>query len=288
MSAIVRVNGCATALDEGRLAALDHGFLYGNGLFETMRATDGLAFALGRHLLRLQAGGEVIGLPIPDLQVLRDEVAATLEAGGESDAYIRLTVSRGRGAPGPDPASCGDPTVVVVVKPFPPPPDRWLTEGIAAETSSIRRNSSSPLTRVKSLNYMECILAKQAAKAHGADEALFLDTEGNLAEATAWNLFFVEEGCLLTPQESGPILPGITRGIVLDLAKEADIPCEEGAYPLDRLMAADEAFLTNSLYGVVPLGALDGTRIGQRVSGPVTAALAADYERLRRRVCGPY
>ena len=287
MSAIVRVNGCTTGLDKGRVAALDHGFLYGNGLFETMRATDGRPFTLGQHLLRLQASGEVIGLPIPDTQVLRDEVAAALEDAGEPDAYVRLTVSRGYGAPGPDPSSCGDPTVVVLVKPFPAPPERWLTQGIVAETSSIRRSSSSPMTRVKSLNYMECILAKQAAKAHGADEAVFLDTEGNLAEATAWNLFFVHDGRLLTPDESGPILAGITRGIVLDLAEEADMPSEEGAYPLDRLTSADEAFLTNSLYGIVPLGALDGNRVGERVPGPVTEALGAQYELLRHRECGP-
>jgi aminodeoxychorismate lyase len=287
MATIVRVNGFTTGLEEGRVAALDHGFLYGNGLFETMRAADGMAFTLSRHLKRLQAGGEVIGLPIPDIQVLRDEVAAALEDAGEPDAYVRLTVSRGYGAPGPDPSSCGDPTIVVVVKPFPPPPERWLTEGVAAETSCIRRNSSSPMTRVKSLNYMECILAKQAAKAHGADEALFLDTEGNLAEATAWNVFFVADGGLLTPDESGPILAGITRGIVLDLAEEADIPCQEGAYAPERLTAADEALLTNSLYGVVALGALDGMRIGKRTPGPVTRALAVDYERLRRRECAP-
>jgi aminodeoxychorismate lyase len=286
MPAIVRVNGRATELEDGVVGALDHGFLYGNGLFETMRATNGTPFRLHQHLERIREAGLRIGLPVPSEQLLRNEVAAALADAGEDDAYVRLTVSRGVGAPGPDPSSCGEPTIVVVVKPFPPAPGRWLTEGISAQTSTIRRNTSSPLTRVKSLNYMECILAKQAAKARGADEALFLDTEGNLAEATAWNLFFVEGERLCTPHEEAPILPGITRAVVLELAAGRGFSCEEGWYAPERLITADEAFLTNSLYGIVPLGSLDGERIGSHRPAPLTEALSAEYEALRRRECG--
>jgi aminodeoxychorismate lyase len=286
MPAIVRVNGRTADLEGGLVAALDHGFLYGNGLFETMRAANGRPFALQRHLDRLREAGETIGLPVPASGLLAQEVAAALADSAEPDAYVRLTVSRGCGPPGPDPASCGDPTLLVVVKPFPAPPERWLTVGVACVTAAIRRNSSSPMTRVKSLNYMECILAKQGARAQGADEALFLDSDGNVAEATAWNVFFVENERLLTPDLSGPILPGITRAIVLELADDGGIACEQGAYPLSRLLSAGEAFLTNSLYGVVPLGALDGGRIGTQVPGPITEGLASRYEALRRRECG--
>jgi len=169
-----------------------------------------------------------------------------------------------------------------VVKPFPAAPERWAAEGLRVVTATIRRNTSSPLTRVKSLNYMECIVAKQAAKAAGADEALFLDTEGNLAEATAWNLFLVETGRLLTPGCTRPILPGITRGLVLRLASEAGIPCAEGEYAPARLAGACEAFLTNSLYGVMPLASVDGARVGSVVPGPLTTRLAEVYEALRR------
>jgi len=169
-----------------------------------------------------------------------------------------------------------------VVRTLPAPSDRWRIEGLRAITSDIRRNSTSPLTRVKSLNYLECLLAKQAAKAAGADEALFLDTEGNLAEATAWNLFFGEGDRLLTPSEAGPILPGVTRAIVLRLAEEAGIDCETGVYPPERLHSATEAFLTNSLYGIMPLGALDGRPIGGAVSGPLTARLASAVARAAR------
>jgi aminodeoxychorismate lyase len=286
MPAVIRVNGRTSGLEGGSVAALDHGFLYGNGLFETMRATNAKPFALQQHLERLRQGGRVIGLPVPPAESLAEEVAVALRGADEPDAYVRLTVSRGYGAPGPDPSACRQPTVVVGVKTFPAPPDRWRTEGISAETSSIRRNSSSPLTRVKSLNYLECIVAKQTAKAHGADEAIFPDTEGNVAEATAWNLFFAEGGRLLTPSTSGPVLPGIARRIVLDLAQSAGLPFEEGTYNMERVRASDEAFLTNSLYGVVPLGSLDGEQIGQPVPGRITASLAADYETLRKRECG--
>lgn len=286
MAAIVRVDGCTTALEAGVIGTLDHGFLYGNGLFETLRATNGIAFALCEHLERMQRGGALIGMPVPPAEALEAEVAAALTDAGEDDAYVRLTVTRGVGAPGPDPSSCRGPAVVVVVKPFPPPPERWLTDGVSAEISPIRRNTTSPLTRVKSLNYMECILAKQTARANGADEAIFLDTDGSLAEATAWNLFFVESGVLCTPDVSGPILPGITRRIVLELAQGRGIRCEEGSYRPKRLICAEESFLTNSLYGIVPLGSLDRHRIGECVPGPVGEALAADYEARRRGECG--
>jgi aminodeoxychorismate lyase len=282
MPTVIRLNGQTLDSAQAAVAALDHGFLYGNGLFETLRATDGRAFALDEHLARLGRGAAAIGLPAPPADVLASEVQAALDAAGEPDAYVRLTVSRGPGAPGPDPVSCAAPTVMVTVKPFPEPTARWASEGLRAVTASIRRNSSSPVTRVKSLNYLECILAKQAARAAGADEAVFLDTEGNLAEATAWNLFLVGGGRLLTPSDAGPILPGVTRAIVLRLAREAGIPCEEGVYPPARLDQSSEAFLSNSLYGVMPLAGIDGRSVGERAPGPVTQRLSDAYEALRR------
>ncbi len=282
MPTVIRLNGRVLDPSQATVSALDHGFLYGNGLFETLRATDGRAFALDEHLQRLARSAEVIGLPAPEAGTLAAEVQAALDAAGEPDAYVRLTVSRGPGAPGPDPSSCEAPTMVVVVKPFPEPPARWAGQGLRAVTASIRRNSTSPLTRVKSLNYMECILAKQAARAVGADEAIFLDSEGNLAEATAWNLFLVEGDRLLTPDDAGPILPGITRATVLGLARASAIPCEQGAYPPARLEQSAEAFLTNSLYGVMPLAEMDGKAVGGRPPGPITQRLALAYEALRR------
>jgi branched-chain amino acid aminotransferase len=238
MAAIVRVDGRTTALEAGVVGALDHGFLYGNGLFETLRATNGTPFAFRRHVERMQQGGAAIGLPVPRAEALAAEVSAALADAGEDDVYVRLTVSRGVGAPGPDPSSCREPTVVVLVKPFPPPPERWLTDGVSAEIAPIRRNLTSPLTRVKSLN------------------------------------------------ASGPILPGITRQIVLELAAESGASYREGSYGPGRLISAEEAFLTNSLYGLVPLGSFDGHTIGRSVPGPVTEGLNADYEARRRRECG--
>jgi branched-chain amino acid aminotransferase len=279
VSIVVRVNGRSVG-DGPAISALDHGFLYGYGLFETMRALGGRPFLLDRHLRRLAEGADTIGLPLPAPEAFGDEVGAALTESGLDDAYVRLTVTRGVGAPGPDPSTCSRPTVVVIVKPFPRPPRRWSTEGLRAVFSDIARSDSSLLTGVKCANYLECILAKERARELGADEAIFLGTDGDLAEATAWNLFFVEAGRLCTPGAWGPILPGITRAKVIELADSLRLAWEEGAYPPERLFAADEALLTNSLYGVVPLGAVDGRPVGHTVPGPVTQALDAAYQAL--------
>jgi len=276
----VRVNGRSVGTGSEGISPLDHGFLYGNGLFETMRALRGQAVALEQHVERMRGAGDVIGLPVPPEETLAQEVLAAVAEAAEDDAYVRLTVTRGPGAPGPDPSTCGAPTLVVVVKPFPKAPRRWAEQGVTAVISSIRRSSTSPLTRVKSTNYLECVLAKQEARQRGADEAILLDGEGDLAEATAWNLFFVEGGWLMTPDEAGPLLPGITRAIVLRLAAEQGVPSERGTYEPDRLAEADEAFLTNSLYGVVALGSLEGVPIGGGTPGPLTSLLARQYDAL--------
>jgi len=277
MPALARVNGTSYALTDASVRVLDHGFLYGNGLFETMRAFDGYIFGLEAHLLRLVEAAKAIGLPAPTAGHLEGEVRIALEDAGIFDAYVRLTVTRGVGAPGPDPTSCDKPTVVVVVRPCPPQREHWFTEGITTVTASIRRNTFSPLTRVKSTNYMECILAKETAKAAGAEEAIFLDTEGFLAEATAWNLFWVKDEMLYTPHEDGAILPGITRAVVLVLAYKGGIPYERGLYEPEVLFDADEVFLTNSLYGIVPIGSFDGDRIGQSFPGEMTARFGVTY-----------
>lgn len=282
MSVVVRVNGRSVGAGSEAISPLDHGFLYGNGLFETMRALCGQPFALQDHLRRIREAGLVIGLPVPPEEALAEEVLAAVAQAAADDAYVRLTVTRGPGAPGPDPSTCGAPTVVVVVKPFPEAPRHWAEQGLSAVISSIRRSSTSPLTRVKSTSYLECILAKQQARQRGAEEAVLLDTEGNLAEATAWNLFLVDGGWLRTPDEAGPLLPGITRAIILRLAAELSIPSEMAIYEPGRLARAAEAFLTNSLYGVVPLGRLDGAPIGGGTLGPLTRLLAREYDALLR------
>ncbi|HJN15131.1 MAG TPA: aminotransferase class IV, partial [Armatimonadota bacterium] len=171
----------------------------------------------------------------------------------------------------------------VAAKPLLPPPERWLAEGMKVEISSIRRCSKSPLPRLKSLNYMDCILAKQAAKRSGADEAMFLDTDGNIAETTAWNVFFVDGDVLHTPSARGPLLPGITREIVLELATRAGVTCRDGEYTPLKLSMASEAFLTNSLYGVVPIGQFNGAALGDDMPGPITVELTSLYESARLR-----
>lgn len=276
------LNGEVTVGSPPTVSVLDHGFLYGDGLFETMRATDGRPYLLDRHLARLRAGAEVLTLSAPSEEELARWIAAALQAADEGDAYIRLTVTRGRGAAGPDPRTCPQPTVLVVVRPFAGLPPRWSEQGLSAVTSTIRRNEHSPLSRLKTCNYLDCILAKEEARAAGTDEALMLNTAGNVAEATAWNVFAVCGGTLLTPPPSEGLLPGITRARVLELAAEHDVAAREAALRPAALREASEAFLTNSLYGVVALTRLDGAALGAGVPGPVTARLQTLYEEARR------
>ena len=276
------LNGDVTVGSPPTVSVLDHGFLYGDGLFETMRATDGEPYLLERHLARLRDAAEVLGLPPPPEAELRRWIAATVHASGEPDAYVRLTVTRGPGAAGPDPRTCPQSTAVVVVRAFPGLPARWSEQGLAAITASIRRNEHSPLSQLKSCNYLDCILAKEEARAAGADEALMLNGAGNVAEAAAWNVFAVCEGLLRTPPPNEGLLPGVTRTRVLELAAEHRIAAREAPVTPAALREASEAFLTNSLYGLVALTRLDGAPIGAGAPGPVTSRLQALYEEARR------
>ena len=186
-------NGELVPLDQAVLSPLDHGFLYGHGLFETLRVYDGHLFAFARHYARLQAGAQVLNWPLlPSAEQLQSWTAATLAANGLTDASVRITLSRGVGAPRPDPSSCGEPTVVIFAQAFQPPTAAAFAQGWKLKTTTLRRNEQSPLCRLKSANYLENLLAKAEAADGGAREALFFNTAGQLAEGTMSNIFLVE------------------------------------------------------------------------------------------------
>jgi len=281
MSEIVYLNGSLIPRSQASISALDYGFLYGFGLFETMRAYGGQVFRLDSHLNRLAHSAKLLGLPIGTLD-LKSAVIDTIRANKLSDARIRITVSIGEGGMVPDPGTCNKPTVLILAGHYQPYPEEVYEKGFSAVVSSIRRNSQSLLSRLKSANYLESILARQEARAAGVDEAICLNEKGFVAEASMSNIFLVTDGMLRTPGQGSGILPGITREAVLELALESGIDTVEHDIRLDELFHAQEAFLTNSLIEVMPLTELDGEPIGSGGPGSITKRLMVAYQKMVR------
>lgn len=257
------------------VSVFDHGFLYGDGVYETLRTYGGRFFMLAQHLARLQRSAGLIGLavPIPEQQwpaLLRE----ALSRNGLTDAHLRITLSRGEGELGLDPALCPRPTLVVMARPIAQYPARLFEEGVPLTLAATRRNLAAALPpQIKSLNFLNNILAKREAVQAGTFDALMLNAEGLLTECTTSNFFFVSGGRLYTPSVDCGILDGITREVVLTLAKENGLPAEEGRYPAEALAHAEEAFLTNTSMEIMPVRSLDGTPIGPGKPGPVTRQL---------------
>jgi len=262
---------------EALVSVFDHGFLYGDGVYETLRTYDGRFFMLGPHLARLRRSARLIGLsiPIPEADwpaLLRDAV----ERNNLADAHLRITISRGEGDLGLDPALCARPTVVIMAKPIARYPAHLFEEGVHLAIVATRRNLASALSpQIKSLNFLNNILAKQEAGKAGAFDALMLNAEGLLTECTTSNFFFASDSRLVTPSVECGILDGITREVVLTLARENGIPVEEGRYPAECLAHAEEAFLTNTSMEIMPVQTIDRAPIGTGRPGPITRQLQA-------------
>lgn len=260
-------NGALRAEQDVRIDPADRGLLLGDGLFETMRAQAGRVPHLDRHLARLTAGADLLGLPLDhDRGVLDAAIRALLQALAFSDAALRLTLTRGPGPRGLAPPEPCTPMLMIRAFPLAPSPP----EPARAITGPIPRNERSPVSGVKSLNCLEQILCARAAREAGCHEAVLLNTQGRLACATTANLFLVQDGIVRTPDRASGILPGIARGRLLDA-----MPIVEQPLGRDELVHADEAFLTNSLIGARPLVELDGQPIGNGQPGPLTAKAAA-------------
>ena len=260
------------------LSALDRGFTLADGLFETMRVYGGVIFRLDEHLARLERGASALRLFVPPS--LRAMVQNTLRSAvdhGLRDASVRLTVSRGPGAPGVAPPPDAHPTVVIAIHPLPPFPASLYGEGLSASTATGRRNEHAVTAGLKTLSYTDAMVALAEARAGGNDDAIFLDTAGHLAEATSSNLFIVHDGTLLTPPASCGVLPGITRETVLALAAERNVEVEERPLEPEELHDAVEAFLTSSVREIVPLVRVDGRLIGDGSPGELTRELMAAY-----------
>ncbi len=270
-----------------KVSVLDRGLLLGEGLFETMRAYNGKVFSLGRHYRRMKAGAKTLGIPLPPLRQIEDAIDELLVANRLRDARVRLTITSGPGGPGLLPSGPTEPTVIILAHPLEGVPERIYRKGVKAITLPIRKSARTTLAGIKTTSYAENVIGRRIAKRAGADEGLFLNTEGDLCEGTASNIFIIKYGNLFTPDVASGCLPGITREVVLELAPKAGLkPLEKALSPID-LADADEAFLTSSTRELMPLVQVDADEIGSGKPGPMTAELHRLYRETVAKQCPP-
>lgn len=277
----VYINGDFYPPSEAKIPVFDRGFLYGDGVFEGIRAYDGRIFRLEEHLDRLWRGAKAIRLAVPlDREELKQVIIETVRRSGLKGAYIRLVVSRGSGDLGLDPRNCHtSATVVVIVDNIALYPQEVYETGLDVITCVTRRNSPSALNpEVKSLNYLNNILAKIEVGEAKAHEGLMVNHLGFVAEATGDNVFICQKGQIITPPVNAGILEGITRQVVIELAAEMEIPLAEDNFALYQVYTADECFLTGTAAEIVPVARVDGRVIGDGKPGPITKRLMARFK----------
>jgi branched-chain amino acid aminotransferase len=284
MAATVNVNGRVFDQEHAVVSVFDHGFLYGEGVYETLRTFNGQPFLFERHMQRLRNSSGMLSLAVPlsDGELLercRETMrAAGIGSGASSEAYIRVLVTRGVGELSYDPKACPVPTVIVIVKPQIDPPAEVYEWGVMIAIVPVVRNhpgSVNPL--IKSNNLLNNALAMQEAVRRGAFEGVMRNYRGELAECTQSNLFIVKDGVALTPPLDAGLLPGITRAFLFDIAPETGVSIREAVLRDDDLLNADEVFLTNTTRGVLPATRVDERTIGSGKPGPVTRALRDAY-----------
>ena len=280
----IYINGDFFPKAEAKISVYDHGLLYGDGVFEGMRSYSGHVFRLREHLIRLYESARAIMLNIPmELDELSAAVNATLKRNGLLDAYIRLVVTRGAGSLGLDPARTANPQVIIIADHIQLYPPELYEQGLELVTASTIRNHPAALNpRIKSLNYLNNIMAKIEGKLAGCNEALMLNQRGEVAECTADNIFIVKRGALLTPPADAGILEGITRKAIMDLAHEAGIAVREMVLTRHDIFVADECFLTGSSVEVIPVIKLDSRPIGDGNVGQITKKLSELFHCLVR------
>jgi branched-chain amino acid aminotransferase len=271
---------------DAKVSVYDHGLLYGDGVFEGIRVYNGKIFECEHHVKRLFLSARAIRLEIPyTKQQIVDAMEQTFRANGFTDCYVRLVVTRGVGTLGIDPKRCGRPSVFIIADMIQLYPKEMYAKGIPIITSSVVRTHPNALSpRVKSLNYLNNILAKIEANDAGCPEAVMLNQLGSVAECTADNIFIVTGGQVLTPLPTDGILEGVTRAVMLRLCNQLGIPCTERTIQRHDLYTADECFLTGTGAEVMPVTMIDKRQVGDGKVGPVTKKLIDAFHKHVREV----
>jgi branched-chain amino acid aminotransferase len=285
MNPQVYINGKLYDKADAKISVYDHGLLYGDGVFEGIRIYNAKVFRLREHIDRLYEGARSIKLEIPlHREQMMEAVTSTVKANNKRDGYIRLVVTRGAGYLGLDPRKASNPQVIIIVDDITLYPPEIYENGMEIVTVSTIRNHPNALNpRIKSLNYLNNIMAQIEAVQAGCFEALMLNHKGELAECTGDNIFLVKRGSLRTPTPDAGILEGITRGAVIELARAANIPVQEMALTRHDVYAADECFLTGTAAEVVPVVKCDSRLIGSGKPGPITRQLRERFQQLVRQ-----
>lgn len=281
----VYINGQFFAKEDAKISVFDHGFLYGDGIFEGIRLYEGCVFKLEEHLERLEYSAKAILLELPWTRAeISEAVCAACRENGLRDGYIRLVVTRGSGYLGLSPNNCSNPQLIVIADQIQLYPKEFYTQGLKVITSPTRRINPAALPpMVKSLNYLNNILAKVDAVNLGFHETLMLNDQGYVAECTGDNVFALHKGTIFTPPSAAGALVGITRQVVFDIAAEMGISVEERNLTRYDLWIAEECFLTGTAAEVIPMVEVDARKIGDGTPGPVTGKiLKAFRERVSR------
>jgi branched-chain amino acid aminotransferase len=284
MASKVYISGQLYDKEDAKISVYDHGLLYGDGVFEGLRAYGGKVFRLEQHLRRLYESARAIWLTIPmEPKAMADAVYETLRANKIEDGYIRLVVTRGAGTLGLDPNRTSNPQIIIIADHIALYPKELYEKGLEIVSVSTIRNHSAALSpRIKSLNYLNNILAKIEGLQAGCMEALMLNAKGEVAECTGDNIFLVRDGVLYTPPIDAGILQGITRDAVIELARESGREVREAPLTKHDVYVADECFLTGTAAELIPVVKVDSRAIGDGVPGPVTKDLLERFHALTR------
>jgi branched-chain amino acid aminotransferase len=294
MAATINVNGRVSDQEHAVISVFDHGFLYGEGIYETLRTYNGQPFLFDQHMRRLRnsAGMLALAVPLTDAEIdarFRETMrAAGLGDHPDREAYIRILVTRGIGELSYDPAATPTPSIVVIVKPNAHPPRDVFERGVRVSLVGVVRNQPSTVNPlIKSNSLLNNALGMQEALRRGGYEGVMRNYKGELAECTQSNLFIVKDGAALTPPLDAGLLPGITRAFLFEVGAEAGIPVREAVLRDADLFGADESFLTSTTREVVPIVQVDDQTIGRGRPGPITQALLEGYRRKAQALTRP-
>lgn len=277
---MIYLNNKLISKSKAMVSVFDHGFLYGDGIYETFRAYKGVVFKIDEHIERLFRSASMIGLKLPKTpDGIKRAIYKTIKTNRHNDAVIRISISRGAGPIGLDPELCPKPTFVIISNALKGYPRQYYQRGVKIAIVDVRRNFKDALNpKIKSLNFLNNILAKIESKNRGVYEAIMLNYRGHIAEGTITNIFFVKNNVLCTPGLDVGILDGITRKTILDIAKELKIKTKEGRFKREDIYSAQEVFISNTTMEVMPVTEVDNIKIGAEV-GEITKLLHLAYKK---------